>query len=181
MTRVSRRYAKALFALAQDGGTVDTVAGELAQLSAALSDPAILAVLASPTLGAARLTTLAQRLGEQFQLSQLTRHFLGVLAHNRRMDELVGVAAHFQRMQDRALGRIRITIRAATALSAARQAEIVARFEKLSGKTVLATVEVVPALLGGVTVDVEGKVYDGSVRTQLDRLAHEMTGGRTYL
>ena len=46
----------------------------------------------------------------------------------------------------------------------------------MTGKQVVPTVAVDPELLGGIVVEVGSKVYDGSVRTQLERLAKELGG-----
>lgn len=180
-TRVARRYAKALFSLARDAQALEPVAAELRQLRQAFDDPAIAPVLASPLMTPARLVSLVDQLTQQVALSILTKNFLRVLAENRRLDQLVGVYDHFEALHDRALGRIRVTIRSAAALSPERQREIVAAFEQRTGKTVLATAITDAALLGGVLVEAEGKVYDGSLRTQLEHLANEMAGARTYL
>ncbi len=179
--RVARRYAKALFTLARDARALDVVAGELAGLRPAFADPATVAMLASPAMTETRLGDLARNLATQFQLSALTASFLGVLADNRRLDQLAAVSDSYQDLYDRALGRIRVTIRSATPLGAVRQRELVGAFEQRTGKTVLATIIIDPELLGGVIVEVEGKVFDGSVRTQLAHLAREITGARTYL
>jgi F-type H+-transporting ATPase subunit delta len=179
--KVARRYAKALFALARDARVLDTVAAELADLRTAFGDPAVVHVLGSPMMTAARLMGLTQQITAQLRLSELTGKFIGVLAENRRLDQLPGVCDRFQELHDGALNRIRVAVHSAAVLPPARLSEIVATFERLTGKTVLAHVETDPALLGGVLVEVAGKVYDGSVRTQLDHLAREITGARTYL
>jgi F-type H+-transporting ATPase subunit delta len=179
--RVARRYAKALFVLAGEARALDAVGLELQQLRAAIADPATLALLASPAMTAPRLADLARQLAQRLHLSALTAHFLGVLARNRRLDQVPGIYDRFEAMHDRALGRIRVVIRSATPLDEPRQRELVAAFERLTGKTVLATVTITPALLGGVVVEAEGKVYDGSLRTQLDHMARGITGARTYL
>ncbi|MBI4515157.1 MAG: ATP synthase F1 subunit delta [Deltaproteobacteria bacterium] len=180
-SRVARRYAKALFALAREQGVHDGVAAELAGLRAAFAEPRLQAVLGSPMMTVPRLLALARELARTLKLSALTANFLGVLATNRRLDQLSGVCGRFEELHDRALGRIRIGIRTATALSPERQQGIVRAFEHLTGSSVLATVTVQPELLGGQVVDAAGKVYDGSLRTQLDRLAREITSARTYL
>jgi len=43
---------------------------------------------------------------------------------------------------------------------------------------VLATTEVDAELLGGVVLDIDGTVYDGSLRAQLVRLSKQMAEGR---
>ena len=179
--RVARRYAKALFALAREGPALETVAAELEAVRQPFADPAVLAVLASPAMTVARLTALMQELTRHLHLSDLTARFLGVLAANRRVDQLPGICDRFREFYDRALGRVRVSIRSAVPLSAARQAEIVAAFERLTGKTVLATVVTDADLLGGTVVEAEGKTYDGSLRTQFEHLAREISSARTHL
>jgi len=44
-------------------------------------------------------------------------------------------------------------------------------FSRLTHLTVVPTVELEPELLGGVVVEIEGQVYDSSLKTQLRRLS----------
>ena len=46
--------------------------------------------------------------------------------------------------------------------------------EKLTGKKVRMTYEVEPELLGGAVTKIGSKVYDGSLRNQLDKLRRRM-------
>ncbi len=48
--------------------------------------------------------------------------------------------------------------------------------ESLSGKKVEMTVSHDPALLGGVVAQMGDLVYDGSLRTQLERIRHDLVG-----
>jgi F0F1-type ATP synthase delta subunit len=43
-------------------------------------------------------------------------------------------------------------------------------------KTVIATVKVDQALLGGVVAELEGKIYDGSLATRLSEAQRRMMG-----
>ena len=57
--------------------------------------------------------------------------------------------------------------------------ELVELVRRLTGRReVLATTEVDPELLGGVVLDIDGTVYDGSLRAQLVRLGKQMAEGR---
>jgi len=176
MSMVARRYAKAVFALASDERTLEGTARQLEQLAALVQDPTIGPVLRSPLLAPSRRRALTQLLAKELALSDLLSRFLGVLSDQQRLGELAAVADHFQHLYDEALGRVRITVRTARPLEAAQQEQIVGAFARLTGKQVLPTVALEPELLGGVLVEIEGKVYDGSVRTQLQRLAKELTG-----
>ena len=79
------------------------------------------------------------------------------------------------------LGRVRATITSAAPLTPEDTQAITAALAKQTGRTVLAEERVDATLLGGVVVDIEGKVYDGSLRTQLEALATSIAGGRSLL
>jgi F-type H+-transporting ATPase subunit delta len=77
---------------------------------------------------------------------------------------------------DEEKGRVRLSVRTAVELNDADQKQLIIAFANLTGKEVIPTVTVDPDLLGGVLVEVKGKVYDGSVRAQLDRIANQLAG-----
>lgn len=173
---VARRYAKALFALAKDGAALQPTADQLARVAAVASDATLGPVLRSPLLSPARRHELAQMLARELTLSDLLARFLQLLADHQRLGALPAIADRYQQLLDNELGRVRLTVRSARALDARQEADLVAVFAKLTGKQVISRIVVDPDILGGVVIEVEGKVYDGSVRTQLDRLAKELSG-----
>jgi F-type H+-transporting ATPase subunit delta len=173
---VGRRYARALFALAKDQKELDNVAGQLAQLAALAEDESIGPVLHSPVLPAQRRVELVRLLARELRLSDLMMRFLQVLAAHNRLVYLAAVHDDFQQLLDAEFGRVRITIRSAQPLTPAQHQQLVATFARVTNKDVIPTSVVDPDLLGGVVVEAEGKVYDGSVRMRLERLAKELTG-----
>lgn len=178
---IARRYAKAIFSLAQDESTLEPTGDEIERLAAVAADPELAAALANPLLSSTTRRAIARSLAERLDLRPTTRNFVALLADHQRLDQLVGIADQYRRLVDRALGRVRVQITSATALTAEQQERVVAAFARKTGRSVLPTVSVEPALLGGVIVEVEGKVYDGSVRTQLTRLAGNIAGSRSHL
>jgi len=179
MSSVARRYAKALFAVADEEGALEQTAAELQVLRTLSDDAQIAAALANPLLSATARNGLARTIADNLKLSRTTHNFLALLADHRRLDQLGGIAAHFERLLDERLQRVRATITSAVALGDAQLHAIVAAFQQQLGRTVLAETRVDPQLLGGVVVDVAGTIYDGSVRTQLHTLANRIAGGRS--
>ena len=178
---VARRYAKALFLLATEEHTLEPVAAELERIGALVRDPALADTLANPLLSPATRAAITRTLADQLQLSPTTRNFIGLLAAHQRLDQLAAICDHYRRLLDAQLTQVRADITSAVPLSATQQNEIVSTFAGLTGKRVLPTVAVDAALLGGVVVEVGGKVYDGSLRTQLERLAAAIAGNRAGL
>jgi len=174
--RLAKRYARALFSLTQDALAV--TAEELGRVAAALEEPRLKLVLRSPAVDASVRVRIARDVGAGLRLSREVRNFLGILAERDRLDILPDVAAVYERLVDDALGRARVVIRSATALSAAEKNDLVELARHLTGRReVLAATELDPELLGGVVLDVDGTMYDGSLRAQLARLSKQMAEG----
>jgi F-type H+-transporting ATPase subunit delta len=171
---IAKRYARALAGVAGEQSRLEQTADELDRVAAWLADPDVAAAFASPNLGANARRGLVGRLAESLDLSELTRNFLSLLAERNRLDQFRAITRAYQGLVDRSLGRVRAVVRAATQPSDASVEEIRSVLEQLSGKKVLVSVEVDPKLIAGVSVEIEGRVYDGSARTQLTHLARSM-------
>ena len=173
---IARCYAKALLALSQERGTPVETAAELENFTSLVADPQITSVLTNPLLSAARRRSLVRALAEQLALTPITRNFLCLLADHQHLDQLAAIVHQYQRLVDRLLARVRASVTSAAALSTAQQRTLVHACEGVTGLTVLADFEQDRQLLGGVVVEIEGTVYDGSFRTQLNSLAESMSG-----
>lgn len=180
MSSVARRYAKAIFALAEEQRELETIGRQLLAAAAEMAIPDLAEVASSPRLSTERRHALVEAVAQQLQLSPVVTTFLELLADKQRLAELGPIADHFQRLEDQALGRVRMRIRSAVPLGDADRDRIAAAFGRELGRTVLATTEVDPSLLGGVVVEGDGKVYDGSVLSQLDRLAKQLAHPDTH-
>jgi F-type H+-transporting ATPase subunit delta len=69
---------------------------------------------------------------------------------------------------------VRAEVTSAAPLSPEKTKALADRLAQVTGKNVELSVSVDPALLGGVVARIGGTVYDGSVKTQLERLRQEL-------
>ena len=171
---LAKRYARALLAVASGQGRVEETAADLGRTAVWLADPELGGVLASPMLGAKARAELLASIATSLDLSALMRDFLAVLAEKGRIAEFGSIDKAFEAMADESAGRVRATIRSPRAIDEAELSDLTGVLEKIAGRKVVPTVEIEPALIGGLTVEMQGTVYDGSVRTQLERLAQAM-------
>ncbi|MET0153969.1 MAG: ATP synthase F1 subunit delta [Candidatus Binatia bacterium] len=176
MSAVGRRYAKALIELGREAGDFEAVGRELKGVARAFDDPALARLVGLATLDRRTRRAMASQISARLGLSRLLVNFLGVLAVNNRLRELGTIDREYQRLEDRALGRVRARVRSARPLSDESQRRINEVFERRTGKQVIAEVGVDPELLGGVVVEVAGRVFDGSLRTRLERLERSLAG-----
>lgn len=167
-TAADQRYARAL--LQGNEAERDQNAKTLNALAQAVGESAPLRqLLVDPRMKSERLNVLnalADKLGATASLKSLLR----VLDENERLDILVGVAHSFARLADEGAGRTRGSVTTAAPLSDAEQKSIAAALTAKVGKTVTLEYKVDPTLIGGVVAKVQDLVWDGSVRTQLDRM-----------
>lgn len=173
-TKAAKRYAKALFGLAEEQGIADEVSTELAQLARALADPALAEAFSLPMPEKTR-RDITDRIVAALSLHPLVNNFLSVLAENDRLNDFANIEQAYQDLLERAKGRIRARVRSARPLSPQEMNNLLDAFHHLTRKTVLPTVELDPDLLGGVVVEIEGRVYDASLKTQLQRLGEALT------
>jgi F-type H+-transporting ATPase subunit delta len=169
----ARRYARALFDLAEREGALDTVGAALAATAELLDDPRVARVLTGPVEQTSKqdlLRTIAAKAGAP----PVFRDLLLLLAERGRLPHLAAIRSVFDQLVDRRLGRARATVRSAAPLSPDAIAELARVFGRITGKQVLAQVTVDHDLVAGMIVEIEGKVYDGSLRTQLARLRQQM-------
>lgn len=175
---LGKRYARALFGLAKEANALDVTAEELKRATLTFDDPALRAIVQSPAVPATARLAVAKKVVEALAVSKTIGNLVALLAERDRLALLPDVSRWFQDLVDKQLGRARVVIRSAAALSAGEEREIVELARKITGRErVIASTEVDPTLLGGVVLDVEGTVYDGSLKSQLSRLAKGMASG----
>jgi len=171
----ARRYARALFSLADEENRVQETGQDLAGLAGGVAglegDP-----LAPGRMGLDQRRRIVAAMAAGVGAGSTVGRFLRLLAERDRLAELPAIEECYRSMEDVAEGRTRIAIRSASELTADELGAIASRFGDPAGGTVVPELEVDPDLLGGVEVEVQGRVFDGSVRTRLRRLARSMGG-----
>lgn len=176
MSAVARRYTKALFELAQEGGDFEALGRELSEVAEAFSTEPLARFAGDTTLDHTTRRTVAERVSESLGLSALLGKFMRVLAENNRLRELAPIQAEYQRLEDRALGQVRARLQSAEPLSEGSRRQLLEIFERRIGKRIVAETGTDPALLGGVLVELQGRVFDGTLRTRLERLRTSLAG-----
>jgi F-type H+-transporting ATPase subunit delta len=172
---IARRYAKALFSLADEQGQVEQWSGGLDALGKALSASAELrATLASPLFEKEQRRGVVAALAKGVGLPATPSNFLLLLADRSRLAYLPAIIQEFRDLADGRLGRIRAKVTSAVPLSPDEAKRIAERLAQGQKAQVIVETSVDPALLGGVVAQVGSLVYDGSVRSQLEELRRAM-------
>ncbi|WP_027087144.1 F0F1 ATP synthase subunit delta [Cohnella panacarvi] len=169
-TVVAKRYAKALFQLAQEQGLVAEVENKLSLVVATLeNDAKIRAFLSAPNI-ALSAKVAALKSGFDDKASSFVLNTISLLIERGREGEIASVLEAYLQVSGAALGRADAHVTSSTPLTEDEKNKLADKFGKLLGKTVRVTSAVNPDLLGGVTVRIGDTLYDGSLKGKLDRL-----------
>jgi F-type H+-transporting ATPase subunit delta len=106
--------------------------------------------------------------------SRTLRNYLFVIVDQRRAGMLLEIEQAFSRILDARQGITQAAVTSATDLSAKERADLVEVLEKMSGDKVQAKFATDSALIAGAVVRIGSTIYDGSVRTQLERMRLKM-------
>jgi F-type H+-transporting ATPase subunit delta len=171
---ISRRYARALYDLAMAESNVAEVGSALGEVATAVTAAA--AEVGPGVLGTEERRRLGASIARPFGESSTFGKFVQLVALRDRLGEMPGIAHWFEKFQDDAAGRVRLKVRSPEQLSGEAADSIVRTFSKIAGKEILTEQSVDPSLLGGAVVELEGRVFDGSIKTKLARMAARMAG-----
>jgi len=157
---------------------VEQYGEELAKVSSAFAaQSALRLILESPTFPQEKKTAILSDLIEAMRLSGGMKNFLGLLLAKDRIQYLSQIEGNYRKFADELSGILRARITSASALDGGQQEAIRASLEKQTGKKVELKVDVEPTLIGGIQVEIGGKVLDGSVKTQLKRIEDTLKKG----
>jgi F-type H+-transporting ATPase subunit delta len=175
---LARRYAKALFTLAQERKMVDKIRHELHSFVAAMEENAAFGdFFRSPENSRAAKRTAVEKIFQD-RFSGLFFNFLLLLIHKGRHNAVQDIVLTFDELYDRHLRRTRALAITAVPMDTTLASDLRDRLAKSLNKQVELETKVDPSLLGGIVLNVDGQVLDGSVRQQLERLRAEFLGRR---
>jgi F-type H+-transporting ATPase subunit delta len=172
---VAKRYAKALVDVAAEANALEAIGAELEQLATLWQEePAMAAFFGNPAILLADKARALKRLAARIKVSPLLARFVDVLLSRHRMGALPDVARTYRDLMNRRLGRVRAAVTMAVPLGPKLQEGLRRRLAEVLAQTVLLDPRVDPAILGGMVVQVDSTVYDGSLRTQLQQLQEHL-------
>lgn len=172
---VAKRYARALYELADEKGRTQQVGRNLAALSEAWEqNDELWDVFQNPKFSTSAKRNVIKALAERLGCERLVVNTMQMLSDRRRLDHLPDIAQAYERISERHSGRIRAEIVTAAKLPEAYYAQLQRKLEQSTGKKVTLIRSEDPSLIGGVVTTVGGRVFDGSLKNRLRGLRNQL-------
>lgn len=177
-TRIAQRYARALFELARDAGKVEEIGEQLALLDEVIgAEEDLRTALLSPVLPRKGKAEVVETFLDAAQVDPLVGNFLRVLLEARKLPYLGDMVAAYAAMADQEAGRERGEATTRMPLTQPEVKHLAGVLSKALNKEVLLSARLDASILGGVVVRVGNLVFDGSLRTQLQRMKETLSKG----
>ena len=172
----ARRYARALFSLANEEGRVEPTREELRQLADLLAENHELRnALFRPLHPVAERRRVLAEIARRVGASPSVKNFFAYLIDQRRLVDFDSIQREYERLADEDAGRTVAEIVSASPLDDDQREDLRRALSAHTGRDVALDVAVDPSLLGGLIASVGTLMFDGSLRTQLNQLRTSLT------
>lgn len=174
MTKEARLYGSSLYELASDEGLSDEMMQQTALLRDIFSEnPDYISLLQEPAIDfKERVGLIDAAFGGKVH-TYLT-NFIKLLCERGYMHEFGDCMEAFQEHYYADHNITRAFVTSAVALSGAQEAALLERLERISGKQVVIVKKVDPQLLGGIRVEMDGKMMDGTLSSRMTGLKRSL-------
>ena len=174
---VARRYGTALADVAIERREEREVQNEVDQWAAMIeSNPQLKEVFANPTIVYDHKKKLLEDLISRSHVGETTASFLRVLLRNQRLSQLRDIAERYGHVLDERGGVVAAHVTTARPIPEDLRNSLHETLAAATGRKVRLSFTTDETIIGGLVARIGSTIFDGSVQSQLDRLANEMAG-----
>jgi F-type H+-transporting ATPase subunit delta len=172
---LARIYGEALLNAAEGQNATQQVLGELKELIADVHrrDPYVLAFFTSGVVGTERRDAVIRSAFEN-RSHPLVMNLLLVLNDHERLQLFRTVVEEIEELDDLRNRRFHVQVRSVVPLDKVQEQRLVEDLRRVFKMEPIIDHELDPDLLGGMTLRIADRIFDGSVRTQLVNLRKQL-------
>nr|WP_194245099.1 F0F1 ATP synthase subunit delta [Donghicola mangrovi] len=172
---IAQRYASAVFDLALETKSLDSVEKDVDALAAVLAESAELRELINnPVYSREEQGAAIVAVATQMGVSDITKNTLALMASKRRLFAMPQLIVALREKIAAFKGEVTAEVVSATALTDAQKDKLAAALKESVGKDVKIEAAVDETLIGGLVVKVGSKMVDTSIRSKLNALQNAM-------
>jgi F-type H+-transporting ATPase subunit delta len=171
-TAAAKRYARAVFELAQEEGDLEEWGRRIARIRELFADPGVAAVLGNPSIATQRREALVA--SAPHFLDAKGGNLARLLVESGRIKDVPAIEEEFESLADQAAGRVRATVTTAIELAHDDRDRVERELSKRLKRDVRLTVVVDPRIIGGLKVQYGDRVVDASVASRLHQLRRRL-------
>ena|SRR5690625_2983272 len=169
-TVVSKRYAEALFELGEEKNELDTFVKQFQLIKDILTDnEQLFTILSHPQIQTSKKQQLIKEIFKDFHKDVINT--IQLLTERQRIEHILSIVDQLNELVNDARGIAEATVYSVRPLTEAEQETLAKKFAKRFEKNSIVFNNIVdPSILGGLSIRIGNTIYDGTVRSKLNRL-----------
>ena len=173
---LASRYAKALYELAQEGGSSEGMLKGLRGFQELLNkDQQAQTYFFSPHISVEDKEQAIEKVAQSLSADKTLTQFFKVLNQKGRLQVLNEIVVYFQNLIDESNGVVRGTVSSAEVLSPEERKEVEAMILLRTKKKAVLTYKEDPSLIGGVVAEVGTYIFDDTIKMHLRKMKEDLT------
>jgi F-type H+-transporting ATPase subunit delta len=171
---VAIAYARALLELANEAKSAEATGQELRDLKQLIdATPQFGQILNDPAIGMEERAKLIHSVFDG-RLSKTVLNFLGLLNEKSRLRLLASISGAFDDLLDQQLGKIDVDVTVAQQLDPPQLEEVRQKISGALKRDAIVEQHIDESIIGGLVLRVQDRLFDGSVRAQLDAIRRDL-------
>lgn len=167
MIAQGNEYSEAIFMLAQENGMLEEYSAALDLVCEQFrAEPLYMQFLSSPNIPRSE-RQLAVKEAFEGAAPQDVLSLLALLIEHGKIGELYDITDGFEALKASALNTSVATVTSAVELTEAQLDALKHKLQAVSGKNVIIESNIDKSIIGGIVVELDGKLIDGSIRRQI--------------
>lgn len=169
MTATGNNYAEALFMLAREENLIEQFYEGLRFAERVFCEtPEYLQFLSTPSIPKSERS---KALFDAFdgKIHQHVLSFLQLICEHGKAQQFFDCANEFYRLREWAQGTVEAVVKSAVELTDSQKTGLIKSLEQRTGKKVTLKCVIDNTLLGGIAVELDGELLDGSIKQNLKR------------
>jgi F-type H+-transporting ATPase subunit delta len=172
-------YAESLLSVANDQKQAEAIAAELHAIVGIVdANPLFKQFLSDPAIGAEKRSGLVERVFEG-GVSPLLWNFLTVLSRRDALPILAQIAGAYAQLFEEQLGKVEVDVTTAQKLSDEELESVRQRISSALKRDAVVHQYVDDSIIAGLVLRVGDTMIDGSVKSQLQSLRHQLLAAQT--
>lgn len=169
MTQTNKEYASALFSLATENNSVDQYEKSLMEIEDIFKEnPDYIKVLESPAIPLSERISFIDKAFASTYTEYLVS-FLKVLCENGHIAQIVSCIEAFCDLVRIYKNRTIATVYYVEPLTDEQKTSLIEKLQKISGKVIEPEYIKDESLIGGIKVQIDDKIIDGSIKNRLNK------------
>jgi len=167
---VSKTYSEALFEVALESNTIDSLRDELKFVVATFNEyPKLYEIMLTPKVNIdEKKAVFNETFGDK--ISDELHNFVKILFDKKRGSDIKDIYAAFSDRVDAHNGIVNVIVETVVEVNETQMENLTTKLKAITGKEVRIVNKISPDVLGGMVVRIGDKIIDGSVKRKLEEL-----------